>query len=89
MPCHWPWGGIPRGSKVQVISPWPAWAGRKAKMYPRTLPRSGALARRLREWLERAAQRRRLLALDERALKDIGVSRAEALTEGGKPFWRP
>jgi uncharacterized protein YjiS (DUF1127 family) len=34
-------------------------------------------------------QRRALLALDDRMLKDIGISRADALQEGNKPFWRP
>jgi uncharacterized protein YjiS (DUF1127 family) len=34
-------------------------------------------------------QRRALLALDERMLKDIGISRTDALQEGNKPFWRP
>jgi uncharacterized protein YjiS (DUF1127 family) len=47
----------------------------------------GALA-----WLRRGyavhRQRRELLALDERMLKDIGISRADALQEGRKPFWR-
>ena len=33
-------------------------------------------------------QRRALLALDERMLKDIGISRADAIREGGTPFWR-
>ena len=43
-------------------------------------------------WLRRGyvvrRQRRALLALDERMLKDIGISRADALQEGRKPFWR-
>ncbi|NMQ19553.1 DUF1127 domain-containing protein [Candidatus Competibacter phosphatis] len=34
-------------------------------------------------------QRRELLALDDRMLKDIGLSRADAFREGSKPFWRP
>ena len=34
-------------------------------------------------------QRRALLALDDAFLKDIGLSRVDALVEGGKPFWRP
>lgn len=34
-------------------------------------------------------QRRELLALDDRTLKDIGISRADAFREGSKPFWRP
>ena len=33
-------------------------------------------------------QRRELLALDDRMLKDIGLSRADAFREGRKPFWR-
>lgn len=33
-------------------------------------------------------QRRDLLALDDAMLKDIGISRADALQEGNKPFWR-
>ncbi len=39
-------------------------------------------------WRDRARQRRALLALDDRLLSDIGVSRAEADVEGEKPFWR-
>jgi uncharacterized protein YjiS (DUF1127 family) len=34
-------------------------------------------------------QRRALLALDEAMLKDLGISRVDALQEGRKPFWRP
>lgn len=39
-------------------------------------------------WQERAAQRSRLNTLDDRMLKDIGVSRAEAEHEAAIPFWR-
>lgn len=38
---------------------------------------------------ERARQRQALMALDDRLLKDIGVSRADAEREANKPFWRP
>jgi uncharacterized protein YjiS (DUF1127 family) len=38
-------------------------------------------------WHERARQRRELLALNDRELHDIGLSRADAATEGDKPFW--
>ena len=31
--------------------------------------------------------RKQLLLLDDRALSDIGITRAEALQEGRKPFW--
>ena len=39
---------------------------------------------------ERARQRRRLRALaeDPAFLKDIGISRADALREASRPFWR-
>lgn len=40
-----------------------------------------------RFWL-RLSTRKALLELDEHALKDIGLSRAQALEEGLKPFWR-
>ena len=44
-------------------------------------------------WLLEAWQRRRtrvcLSQLDDRMLKDIGVTRAEAGHEAGKPFWLP
>jgi uncharacterized protein YjiS (DUF1127 family) len=44
---------------------------------------------RLVLWLtERQRQRRALLALDDNQLRDIGVSRRQALEEGRKPFWR-
>jgi uncharacterized protein YjiS (DUF1127 family) len=38
---------------------------------------------------QRAVQRRRLAAMDDRMLQDIGISRVEALREAAKPFWRP
>jgi uncharacterized protein YjiS (DUF1127 family) len=41
----------------------------------------------LTAWRRRAT-RRRIAALDTHALKDIGVSYAEAETEANKPFWR-
>jgi len=37
--------------------------------------------------LDVARQRRQLLALDERALKDIGISRADAFREANRDFW--
>ena len=46
------------------------------------------LATTLLDCQERARQRRRLLALDDAALKDFGRSLADAAHEGEKPFWR-
>ena len=39
-------------------------------------------------WLERDCQRRALLRLDDRMLRDIGLSRADVEQEADKPFWR-
>jgi uncharacterized protein YjiS (DUF1127 family) len=40
-------------------------------------------------WRARAGQRHRLRTLEGHRLRDIGVSREDALREAGKPFWRP
>ena len=39
-------------------------------------------------WQERAHQRTHLATLDDRLLKDAGITRAEAAEEAAKPFWR-
>jgi uncharacterized protein YjiS (DUF1127 family) len=43
----------------------------------------------LMTWYDRARQRRALLGLDERMLKDIGLTRVDIDIECRKPFWRP
>lgn len=47
-----------------------------------------SLTRRIGCWYRNWHSRRMLLQLDADALHDIGVSRADALREGDKPFWR-
>ena len=42
----------------------------------------------LAAWNRREAQRRHLLELDERLLRDVGLSREDAEAEAAKPFWR-
>ena len=42
----------------------------------------------LREWRRRAHGRTALARLDDRMLRDIGLTRADALREIDKPFWR-
>ncbi|UTW04384.1 DUF1127 domain-containing protein [Amphritea atlantica] len=39
-------------------------------------------------WLQRYRSRRMLQQLDREQLKDIGITREEALEEVRKPFWR-
>jgi uncharacterized protein YjiS (DUF1127 family) len=48
----------------------------------------GGLASVIRAAAARWHQRRLLAELDERMLRDIGISRSQALAEAGKPCWR-
>lgn len=41
----------------------------------------------LRVWKQRVQARRQLAEMDERLLRDIGLSAEQALREAGKPFW--
>ena len=43
----------------------------------------------LLDWQQRARERRQLLALDDRALADLGRSRVDAEAEARKPVWKP
>ena len=42
----------------------------------------------LQTYQRRSIQRRELRALDERALRDIGLTRADVQYECSKPFWQ-
>lgn len=52
---------------------------------------AGGWLRTLEIWIDRSHQRTQLgelAELNDYLLKDIGVSREEALREAAKPFWR-
>lgn len=53
----------------------------------RLLSQLQAAGRQLRRWWQLAEQRHRLAQLDESALKDLGLSRADVLQESERPFW--
>lgn len=42
----------------------------------------------LRAWRRRSRERAELAALDERMLRDIGITRADAQYLSSKPFWK-
>ena len=44
--------------------------------------------RRLETYGERSRSRRQLASLDHRMLMDLGLTRADALAEAEKPFWK-
>jgi uncharacterized protein YjiS (DUF1127 family) len=53
------------------------------------LPALGArLIDMLAEWSERRRQRMMLSRMDDYSLSDMGFSRADAIEEADKPFWR-
>ena len=47
----------------------------------------GGLANFLRTWVQRSRQRRALAELDDRLLRDIGLTPSQAEREAAKPFW--
>ena len=57
--------------------------------FARVLPTIGmeALWGRLKRWSQLARQRRQLAMLDDAALKDLGLSRADVQQESERPFW--
>lgn len=54
---------------------------------PRALRQARLPLPPLERWLSVAAERRRLAALPDHVLKDIGLNRAEAEAEADRPFW--
>ena len=42
----------------------------------------------IRKWKQRIRGRHELAALGDRMLKDIGITRADAVTQANKPFWK-
>jgi uncharacterized protein YjiS (DUF1127 family) len=70
-----------------VRAPAPAW---RTAAEPVRLGLRSALSRALLvhlRWQEVARQRRALATLDDHMLKDLGLSRADALRESGRWFW--
>jgi|HubBroStandDraft_6_1064221.scaffolds.fasta_scaffold1720310_1 uncharacterized protein YjiS (DUF1127 family) len=47
-----------------------------------------AAATIMRAWRQRARSRRELAELNEAELRDIRLSRCDAMAEASKPFWR-
>ena len=56
------------------------------KLRSRRVPR--LVWRKIALWAERARQRQALAGLDDQMLRDIGITRYEAVRECEKPFWR-
>ncbi len=70
--------GTIHSSERPLVADWASWSLR-----PVTALLAGFLA-----WYLNAQSRRLLAELDDHALKDIGLSRADVARECSKPFWR-
>ena len=55
---------------------------------PAALRILAAAWRRLQAWRQTRGERLQLLALSDRELRDIGITRVDAIREANKPFWR-
>jgi uncharacterized protein YjiS (DUF1127 family) len=87
-----PWGPVARFSSVatlhgglaarQLPEPWLASAWKE--LHAALEHTVDAIS----TWRARARMRRQLLLLDDRLLRDIGLTRLQARGEAEKPFWR-
>jgi len=41
-----------------------------------------------KEWRRRARERQELMTMGDISLRDIGITRCDAMNEASKPFWR-
>ncbi|BBK32122.1 uncharacterized protein YjiS (DUF1127 family) [Stella humosa] len=78
---------------MQTVSIFPAPTAAKAPPSSLRVPSSlfaigMAVAGALAGWQDRMRQRRALTLLDDRMLRDIGVSRAQLAGEVDKSFWQ-
>ena len=60
----------------------------KANLKPRLLDLLKMLVSRVRHYRKVAYQRKMLAQMSDHMLKDIGITRADALNEANKPFWK-
>lgn len=68
---------------AKAVSAWPgrAWTTRLVGVGARLIAATAEMRRA-------AVGRRELLALSERELRDIGISRVDAIREAERPLWR-
>ena len=50
--------------------------------------RLAALLDLIRTWRRRAYERQMLAGMNDQLLRDIGITRCDAMNEASKPFWR-
>ena len=50
--------------------------------------RGRALIALFKEWRRRDRERQALVTMSDMSLRDIGITRCDAMNEASKPFWR-
>lgn len=70
----------PYGSEIQSLT-WGAWIKAGVVLVKNEMARAG---RWLIDWASANEERRKLLEMEPHRLKDIGITRAEAIREGEK-----
>ena len=89
MTAHRPTG--PRANKIALVGRgYPAREARSAfgRIFTRLRHLPARLLAILVRWQQRANERAHLRDLDERALRDVGLTRADVEAEAGLPFWQ-
>jgi uncharacterized protein YjiS (DUF1127 family) len=51
-------------------------------------PRWQGVVRGFSQWRQLSRSRRELMGLSDTILRDIGISRCDAVSEASKPFWQ-
>ncbi len=74
-------------TEVTFAKTWPA----ETRDWPETtidfVSAAAKVWQTLLTWQRRASERTRLAEMDDRAYKDMGITRADAWRETRKPFW--
>ena len=61
---------------------------RQARWHAHESRRLAALLDLIRTWRRRAYERQMLAGMSDPLLRDIGITRCDAMSEASKPFWR-
>lgn len=61
---------------------------RQARWHAHESRRLAALLDLIRTWRRRAYERQELMTMSDISLRDIGITRCDAMNEASKPFWR-
>jgi uncharacterized protein YjiS (DUF1127 family) len=79
---------IMRTILLRATARYPRWVPQKVRRRVALSDMRDRVIATLREWRRRSRDRNQLASFDDRMLRDIGLTRADACREINKPFWR-